>query len=69
MLLKYKLRQKDSDEYYLAEKEQALTTAAQLHAKEELSQFNMVTLEYEKDLKREQKRTTLSVEGHLIFEL
>jgi NAD(P)H-hydrate repair Nnr-like enzyme with NAD(P)H-hydrate epimerase domain len=40
-----------SDEYYLAEKEQAVTTTAQLQAKEELAQFNMVTLDYEKDLK------------------
>jgi hypothetical protein len=58
-----------SDEYYLAEKEQAVTTAAQLQAKEELAQFNMVTLEYEKDLKREQKRTALSVEERVIVEL
>jgi hypothetical protein len=40
-----------SGEYYQVEKEQALTIAAQLQAKEELAQFNMVTLEYKKDLK------------------
>jgi hypothetical protein len=40
-----------SDKYYLAEKEQAVTTAARLHAKEELAQFNMVTLECKQDLK------------------
>ena len=55
-----------SDKFYLAEKEQALTAAAQLHSKEEHAQFNMVTLEYKKDLRREQKRTTLSVEERLI---
>jgi hypothetical protein len=52
--LKCKLRQKAffySEEYYLAEKEQGLTTAAQLHAKEELAQFDTVMLEYKKDLK------------------
>jgi hypothetical protein len=58
-----------SDEYYAAEKDQVLTTAAHLHAKEELAQFNMVTLEYEKDLKRQQRRNTLSVEDRLIVEL
>jgi hypothetical protein len=43
-----------SDKNYAAEKDKAQTqtTAAQLHAKEELTRFNMVVmLEYEKDLK------------------
>jgi hypothetical protein len=49
-----------SDKYYAAKRDKAQTTAAQLHVKKELTQFNMVMLKYEKDLKQEQKRNTLS---------
>jgi hypothetical protein len=58
-----------SDEYYVAEKEEVRTLAEQLNAKEELAQFNMVTLEYEKDLKREQRRKTLPDAHRLIVKL
>ena len=58
-----------SDEYYAAEKGEARTLAEQLNAKEELARFNMVTLEYEKDLKRQQRRNTLPDAHRLIIEL
>jgi hypothetical protein len=57
-----------SAEYYAAEKDEAKTTAAHLEAKEQLAQFNMVTINYEKDLKRQQKRNTLSDDDRLIVE-
>jgi NAD(P)H-hydrate repair Nnr-like enzyme with NAD(P)H-hydrate epimerase domain len=57
-----------SDEYYAAEKEEAQTTAAQLHAKEELARFNMVTFEYKKDLERQQKTNLLSDNNRFIVE-
>jgi hypothetical protein len=58
-----------SDKDYVAEKDQLLTMAAQLHVKEKLTQFNIIMLEYEKDLKQEQKRNMLSVEDQLIIKL
>jgi hypothetical protein len=58
-----------TEEYYVAEKDEVQTTAVQLHAEEELARFNMVlTSEYEKDLKRQQKRNTLSDDNRLIVE-
>jgi hypothetical protein len=39
------------DGCYSAEKAEVVTKIAQLHAKDELAAFNMVMLEYEKDLK------------------
>jgi type II secretory pathway component PulF len=50
-----------TDEYYAVKIEEAQTMAVHLHhAKEQLAQFTMVMSEYEKDLKRQQKRNTLS---------
>jgi hypothetical protein len=48
------------DEYYAAEKEGAQATTAQRDAKDDLSPFNMVTSDYQKDLKHQQKSNTLS---------
>jgi hypothetical protein len=50
------------------EKDEAQAKAAQLDAKDKLARFNMVTLEYEKDLKQQQKRRALSDEYRLIVE-
>jgi hypothetical protein len=58
-----------TDEYYAAEKEVVQTKIAQLQAKDELAQFNMVTLEYEKDIKQQSKRNTLSDANRVIVEL
>jgi hypothetical protein len=58
-----------TDNYYAAEKAEVITKIAQEHAKEELASFNMVMLEYEKDLKRQSKRNTLSYVDRLIVEL
>jgi hypothetical protein len=55
-----------TDEYYALEKAKAQAAAAQLDAKDKLPRFNMVTLEYEKELKRQQKRRALSDEDRLI---
>jgi hypothetical protein len=57
-----------TEDYYALEKAAVQTTAAQLEAKYQLAQFNMVTSEYEKDLKRQQRRNTLSDEDRLIVE-
>jgi hypothetical protein len=57
-----------TDEYYVLEKLEGQATAAHLNAKDQLAQFNMVTSEYEKDLKREQRRATLSDDDRLIVE-
>jgi hypothetical protein len=40
-----------TDGCYSAEKAEVVTKIAQLHAKDELAAFNMVMLEYKKDLK------------------
>jgi hypothetical protein len=58
-----------SDEYYAAEKEEAETATAQQDAKDELARFNMVTSDYQKDLKRQQKSNNLSNEDRLTVEL
>jgi hypothetical protein len=58
---------KSDEYYYAAEKEEARTTAAQLHAKEELARFNMVTFEYKKDLKQQQKTSRLLDDNQFII--
>jgi hypothetical protein len=58
-----------TDKYYAAEKAEVQTKIAQLQAKDELAQFNMVMLEYEKDLKRQSKRNTLSDANQVTVEL
>jgi hypothetical protein len=40
-------------DYYATEKAKVAAGIAQLHAKDELAEFNMVTSEYKKDLKRQ----------------
>jgi hypothetical protein len=57
-----------TDDYYAAERAEVQTTAAHLYAKEQLAQFTMVMSEYEKDLKRQQKRNTLSDADRVIVE-
>jgi hypothetical protein len=58
-----------TDDYYAVEKAEVVTKIAQEHAREELASFNMVMLEYEKDLKQQSKRDTLSDVDRLIMEL
>jgi hydroxylamine reductase (hybrid-cluster protein) len=55
-----------TDEHYALEKAEAQATATQLDVKDELTRFNMVTSKYEKDLKQQQQRRTLSDEDQLI---
>jgi hypothetical protein len=58
-----------TDDYYAAEKAETVNKIAQLHAKDELAALNMVTSEYEKDLKRQSKRNTLSDADRVTVEL
>jgi NAD(P)H-hydrate repair Nnr-like enzyme with NAD(P)H-hydrate epimerase domain len=49
-----------TDKYYAAKNAEVQTKIAQLQAKDQLAQFNMVMLEYEKDLNQQSKRNMLS---------
>ena len=57
-----------TDDDYAAKKAERATKIAQLQAKDELAAFNMVTLDYKKDLKQQSKRNTLSDADILILE-
>jgi hypothetical protein len=57
-----------TDDYYAAEKAETVTRIAQLHARDELASFNMVMSAYEKDLKTQWKRNTLSDVDRVIVE-
>jgi hypothetical protein len=58
-----------TDEYYTAEKEEAKATKVYWQAKDEMAQFNMLNLEYKKELKQQMRRNNLSDEDWLIVEI
>ena len=58
-----------TDKYYAAKEKEAQAKKEHIDAKDELGKFNMVTLEYEKDLKRKRKRNSLSDRDLSIVEI
>ena len=56
-------------EHHVTEKQEAEAMKAHQDAKDELAQFNMVTSECEKDLKRQRKRNDLSDADRAIVEI
>ena len=56
-------------EHHVTEKQEAEAMKAHQDAKDELAQFNMVTSEHEKDLKRQRKRSDLSDADRAIVEI
>jgi hypothetical protein len=58
-----------SEEHCDAKKQEVLAMKAHQDAKDDLAQFNMLTSEYEKDMKRQWRRNDLSEADRVILEI